>query len=189
MSRARETGRTLTLFAEDSPARTSAAQGSAADSAVHAPASGTTSHASSGRSARRGSSSKTSRRVHAHGCQRCGVTCTCLDTIPPPSDCLPSTLGRLTFDAESSLLLPTLTATANMLAPSMQKWPSHRRLLPTLLASVDERGARPSKGKSGAALGRNLSPTWCEWFMGFPMDWTLLDDEPLGTPSSRNVQK
>jgi hypothetical protein len=89
----------------------------------------------------------------------------------------------------------------------MQKWAAHRRLLPTLLAShpeglrdrlgrkffptltASERGGRASSGKRGASLGRGLNPRWCEWFMGFPEDWTLLDEELSVTPSSRSVRK
>lgn len=28
-------------------------------------------------------------------------------------------------------------------------------------------------------IGGPLNPTWCEWFMGFPLGWTEL--KPLGT--------
>jgi hypothetical protein len=40
-----------------------------------------------------------------------------------------------TFANGSGSLLPTPTAKANMLAPSMQKWPAHRNLFPTPSAS------------------------------------------------------
>ncbi len=80
-------------------------------------------------------------------------------------------------------LLPTLTRVGNMLAPSMQKWPSHR-LLPTLCAR-DEKGPGPAHTKAGSdlpqAVGGHLSPTFCEWYMGFPVGWT----EPvIGSPRS-----
>jgi hypothetical protein len=32
-----------------------------------------------------------------------------------------------------------------------------------------------------------LNPTWVEWLMGFPLEWTVL--EPSETPSSRKSRK
>jgi hypothetical protein len=83
MSRNPATTHQSTLFAEDSHAKTSPPQVSDEGSPVSDRASGTTLRPSSRRSARRGSSSKTSPPVHADGCPRCGVTCTCLVTIRP----------------------------------------------------------------------------------------------------------
>ena len=116
-------------------------------------------------------------------------------------------------------MLPTPTAKANMLAPSMQKWPAHRNLVPTPRASDGERGGRGEllhyvktgtprgpllatptsrdwrSGKASAAtmaknsrplseqIGGSLNPTWVEWLMGFPTEYTAL--EPSATPSSR----
>ncbi len=71
--------------------------------------------------------------------------------------------------ASVSSLLPTLTRTANLLSPSMQKWPSHR-LLPEV-------------------IGCSPCPTWCEWFLGFATDWTLVDAALLETQSSPNAPK
>ena len=161
-----------------------------------APVSGFNLRESSKRSARRGSSSRTSRAASGLGCPRCGETCTCLVTIRPPSRFLPSTSGRLTFDAESSSLLPTLTATANMLCPSMQKWPGHQRLLPTLTRR-DDKGPGPKHTKGGRDLpqeiGGHLSANWCRWFMGFPVGWLDVDDEnesgPSATPSCPSVPR
>lgn len=56
-----------------------------------------------------------------------------------PSRYLPPTPVPLTSDAESSLL-PTLTAKANLLSPSMQKWAAHRRLLPTAQSYGSNKG-------------------------------------------------
>ena len=55
---------------------------------------------------------------------------------------------------------PTITATGNMTAPSMQKWPSHQNFEP-------------------AEIGGALNPTWVEWLMGWPLGWTAL--QPLET--------
>lgn len=84
------------------------------------------------------------------------------------------TSARRISEAESSLLLPTLTAKANLLAPSMQKWPAHvalREMLPTL-CSRDAKGIGPKHTKGGQdlprTLGGNLNAEWCRWYMGFP---------------------
>jgi len=92
-------------------------------------------------------------------------------------------------------LMPTLTRKGNLLSPSMQKWPAHRRL-PTL-TKHDEKGASPSEmnrkspSLSAFATGGHLSPQWCEWFMGFPAGWTELDraSQPSETQSSRSAQR
>ena len=136
--------------------------------------------------------------------------------------------------------LPTPTAKANMLAPSMQKWAAHRNLIPTPRPCTDLRssganrteimraletwptpratdgshGGRvtPRKSREGGNLiealsarqfatptardwrsekasqetmdknsrplseqvGGSLNPTWVEWLMGFPLEWTDL---------------
>lgn len=70
-----------------------------------------------------------------------------------------------TFDhGSSSSLLPTLTSKANLLAPSMQKWPAHR-LLPTLSAQRygSNRGGR--SGREGdvrlslQSIAKGMLPT------------------------------
>lgn len=58
--------------------------------------------------------------------------------------------------------LPTPTAKANMLSPSMQKWPAHRNLLPTPKASDADRGGRGELlhfVKSGTPRGKPTLPT------------------------------
>jgi hypothetical protein len=60
-------------------------------------------------------------------------------------------------DEPASSLLPTLTETANLLAPSMQKWPGHRRLIPTLMASRDGRFFEGKKER--LRIGGALLPT------------------------------
>lgn len=78
------------------------------------------------------------------------------------------TLAPLTSESGGGSLLPTPTATANMLAPSMQKWPAHRRLLPTPTA----RDWKSGKASQAAVVGGSLNPVWVEWLMGFPLVWT-----------------
>jgi DNA (cytosine-5)-methyltransferase 1 len=46
-----------------------------------------------------------------------------------------------------------------MMAPSMQKWPAHRNL----------------QGAPKEQAGGTLNPTWVEWLMGWPLEWTACD--------------
>ena len=65
-------------------------------------------------------------------------------------------------------------------------------LLPTLTrcGNDNRKGASPTSGDGLAtAVGGRLNPTWCEWYMGFPLGWTDVAWPPesphSGTPSSR----
>jgi hypothetical protein len=69
------------------------------------------------------------------------------------------TSGLHTGEIEFGFSLPTPTATANQLCPSMQKWPAHQAL--------------------SEQVGGRWNPVWVEWLMGWPMGWTGL--EPLET--------
>ena len=66
-------------------------------------------------------------------------------------------------------------------------------LLATLTARDSTRGkgwnqeTAPNSRPLSEQIGGALNPTWCEWFMGFPMGFT--DVEPSETQSFRNVQK
>lgn len=59
--------------------------------------------------------------------------------------------------------------------------------MPTLTAR-DHKGPGPEHTKGGRdlarTLGGHLSPTFCEWFMGFPTAWTA-----LGPASPRSVMR
>lgn len=147
MSRLAAPGPTLTLFAEGSLARTSAPPADGEGSGAPAVASGTTSPASSSRSDRASSSSRMSRRARVSGCVQSGISCTCSDTERAPWGLPPRTLAHLTAGGAYSLL-PTLTETANLLCPSMQKWPSHR-LLPTVTASTYDSNRGGAAGRVG----------------------------------------
>jgi hypothetical protein len=61
-------------------------------------------------------------------------------------------------------MLPTLTATANLLSPSMAKWPKHRALRAVLLPAT-------IKQMHQVGTGHHLNPDWCRWYMGFPPGW------------------
>jgi hypothetical protein len=173
MSRREGAGQQSMSFAEASRVRTSPAPESGEASVGNAPVSGTTSPESSGRSGRVSSSSRTSRRGPERGCLRSGTDCTCSVTERAPWGLAPQSVALLICES-ASLLLPTLTAKGNLLSPSMLKWRAHRNLIPTLTA-------RHAKGpgtlrEGGRDLpqvsGGHLSPTFCEWLMGFPEGYT-----------------
>lgn len=109
----------------------------------------------------------------------------------------------LTGELASSSSRATLTAKGNLLAPSMQKWAGHRALLPTLTATRygSTNNGCPKDGRENYATagtpsldtlavtgGGTLSPTWCEWFMGFPRGWVTLDG-PLAMLLSPNAPR
>ena len=98
----------------------------------------------------------------------------------------------------SGSLLPTPTAKGNMMAPSMAKWPAHRNLWPTPTTRDwkygDAQACRnvPVNGLLGRAVHSgdetrvgSLNPTWVEWLMGFPLEWTALPASE--TPSCRRA--
>lgn len=171
-----------TSFAGVSPVRGSARPAPAGDSRMSVVDSGSSTAVSSERSAPGSSSLKTSRAGRSSGSRKSKRISKPLDTELVPSHYLPLTSEHRTSDGESSLL-PTLTA--NLLAPSMQKWAAHRRLLPTLTSSsygYNKGGAAGRVGEPRPSLntlaGGPLNPQWCEWFMGFPEGWTDVDEKP-----------
>jgi len=103
--------------------------------------------------------------------------------------------------------LPTPTTQGNELAPSMTKWPSHRRLwdwlaehgfVPTPTASLygssnngnpgDHRTEYATKGKpSLEGITGGVVPPLREWIMGWPIGWTAL--EPLATDKYQQWQR
>lgn len=94
-------------------------------------------------------------------------------------------------------LLPTLTAqsygsnkggAAGRVGPERKSLDTLARegLLPTLTSTIDHQGWK-HRGKSNlkeelnsrhGLAGGSLSPTWCEWFMGFPEGWTEPGEKP-----------
>jgi hypothetical protein len=81
--------------------------------------------------------------------------------------------------------LPTPTATSNQLAPSMMKHAGSRKmareLLPTPTAHDAKKGAYPSeynRNTPGIAviLGGRPAPTFQEWQMGWPINYTALKE-------------
>lgn len=200
MSRSEGNGLRSTSCAEGSHARTCRAPEDAPGSTESDPDSGGTSPPSSRRSARDSSSSRTSRAERSYGCLTFGTNCTCSATERVPSALLPPTSARRTFGGVSSLLptpaasnygsnqggaagrvgkiryslrqlakrgelMATPTETANQLSPSMAKWPGC-----AAWQAVHPPGP--------------LLPSFVEWMMGFPVDWT--DCELSETPSSRS---
>ena len=105
-------------------------------------------------------------------------------------------LAPRTCGTESSYLA-TPTAKANQLAPSMMKHPGCRNWLPTPTTAetinsfrqVFWKGNSPrirsnngvaGQARIGDVIGGKPNPTWIEWLMGFPDNWT--DSEPSATP-------
>lgn len=113
---------------------------------------------------------------------------------------LPDLAPRMSA-TESGSLLPTLTATGNLLSPSMQKWPRHRRL--ATLTKRDARTLKGGKDRPGKAGGASLlqqmlndghttgrlNPRWCEWWMGYPAKWTHLPLQPSAIASCLKSRK
>lgn len=65
-------------------------------------------------------------------------------------------------------------------------------ILPTLTVcgNYNRKGASLTSGDGLAtAVGGRLNPTWCEWYIGFPLGWTVVEcpsvSAPSATPSSR----
>lgn len=101
--------------------------------------------------------------------------------------CLEQTMLALpTYESACLSLLPTLTVCGNNNRKGASKTsgdglPTHLRLRMPTLTAHDSKGCagpgqlrRNSPGVSGA-VGGPPNPTWCEWFMGFPLGWTALE--------------
>lgn len=83
--------------------------------------------------------------------------------------------------------LPTLTVNGNYnrsgaSSKSGDGLATAVKRMPTLTAS-DASGGPGSSGRAGGdnlrtKVGGCLSPTWCEWFMGWPIGWTDLNPMP-----------
>lgn len=87
--------------------------------------------------------------------------------------------------------LPTLTATeggwnksqgANAIARPTLSTMVRKNLFPTLKArDGKDNGKSPSEARRNTPslahnVGGQLNPTWCEWFMGYPLGWSELKD-------------
>jgi hypothetical protein len=204
-------GSPSTPFAEDSRAKTSALPEKEPDSQALEVASGGSSTASSRKRGRSGSSRKTYQPFAVEdwtkfsgaslrsGTMRNGT----VYPLPP--------LALLT-DATASGLWPTPTANSSnqcsvdaALKEAKRLHPQGRWTLMSQVAAETVHGYRmwptpdasPHKyrlaGNSQQSRSLNgihggkLNPTWVEWLMGFPLDWT--DLKHWGTRSSRKSQK
>ena len=175
MSRSHAATHSLTLFAEDSPARTCQAPGSVADSAARVAGSGNTSRTSSGKSSHASSSSKTSPAARKRGSRPFAETYedSAIERAPwgfPPPTWEPRTSG----DASSSLPTPT------------RQW---GRCGVGISKTGRGRYSAEVRRAAAAVLGESwrVPPRTVEWMMGFPEDWTLVSDEAwlrLGSKAS-----
>jgi hypothetical protein len=111
--------------------------------------------------------------------------------------CYPLRPSALHTSESGSGLLPTLTAQSygsnkggSAGRVGKERLSLHalsaRGRLPTLTVSGNYNRAGASAKRGGGlatVLGGPLSPSWCEWFMGWPVGWTGL--EPLATDKFR----
>ena len=119
------------------------------------------------------SSLESSLRERLTGSDLCEVTWRPWVTPWGQSRCKPRARERVTSGTGIGLL-PTLTATANMLAPSMRKWPLHARLIPTLTAR-DWKSCSPGTQGNSRPLSEHIpgpiNPAWAASHMGYPPEW------------------
>jgi hypothetical protein len=108
--------------------------------------------------------------------------------------------GRLLFrllpsvlpidETDSGSLLPTPTASNTKAVHLRTNGRPPRSYLPTPTVKGDyNRAGLSAKSGDGLAtqVGGALNPTWVEWLMGFPAEWTALDASEM--PSSRRSSK
>lgn len=65
-------------------------------------------------------------------------------------------------------------------------------ILPTLTVcgNYNRKGASATSGDGLAtAVGGRLNPTWCEWFMGFPLGWTDVAWPPASARSATRLSR
>jgi len=100
------------------------------------------------------------------------------------------TLVRPISESESGLW-PTVTATANQLAPSMQsRYANPIWTMPTAHNAKETNAPSESNLHTptlAAQAGGHLNPTWVEWLMGWPLGWT--DLKPLETGKFQQWQQ
>jgi hypothetical protein len=99
------------------------------------------------------------------------------------------TLAPTIYVSASGSLLPTLTVSGNQNRPYPGKKSGYGlatalALLPTLTTiglngGSNSRRATARRGEPPTHTGP-LNPDWCEWFMGFPVGWTVF--APLEMP-------
>jgi hypothetical protein len=94
---------------------------------------------------------------------------------PTPTSSLGTKGGRITpqKSREGGTLIEAVSARA-FATPTSSPWKSGKASQAT-----HERNSRPLSEQ----IGGSLNPTWVEWLMGFPLEWTALKD--WATPSSR----
>jgi hypothetical protein len=192
----------LTLFAEDSLARTSASQDAALDSPGSAPGYGGSTTASSTNVVRRGSSRKTYQPFDLADWIRCsghslrsGMTRSGTVFPLPP-------LTLLTKGTASGSW-PTPHANCHTgaghkaqgginLQTAVKRWPTptsrdYKDGSASSCANVPPNGLLGRVVHQGSSASGSLNPTWVEWLMEFPLGFTAL--EPSEMPSSRKPPK
>lgn len=188
----------LTLFAEDSPAKTRRAQDVARALLEAARVSGASSLVSLPCFVRAGSLWKIQLAERRGGSTRSSVTWKSEAMRAYRFRCWQAISALPTVERAFSSLLPTpLASDAGRGGLSYTSHGSARSpklrlalsLLPTLTttrASYMQRRGKKYPMLSGIA-GGPLNPKWLEWFMGFPDGWT--ESASLATPSRRSKRK
>jgi hypothetical protein len=101
--------------------------------------------------------------------------------------------------AQNGTLLPTLTKSEAKRGNQQHYARGNPTLTMPTLTARDSKGPGPKHTQGGDDLptkaGGHLSPTFCEWFMGYPAGWVVVKDAPDGkssgsaTRSSRTKRK
>ncbi len=167
-----ETSHASISSAAASPVRTSAPQARAQVSPLGpAAVCGSSSVASSPSYPPPLSSSRTLPTLEAgNGCPRCGGTCTCLDTIPPPTRFVDLTSGARRGDPGSSLW-PTVVVTDSR--SSGRATTTTGIMNPGTSLTDATRATYFRLGLWNGTMPRPvLNPLWVEQIMGFPGGWT-----------------
>lgn len=167
---------------EGSPVRTSARPVTNGVSAASDPVYGANSPESLARFDRGTSSWKTSQRCFIEGWTpfletwpRSGMTRSGIAYRLPP-------LVRRSYAIESGLWPTLKSSDAKQVTRNRAYFERRRTIAPDLPVIVALCTPPTKRGVYG-----RLTPTWCEWLMGFPIEWTELGDS--ATPSSRKSSR
>lgn len=169
-------------------AKTSAAQVSAPGSVASAAAFGENLRESSGRSVQLSLLSRIPNTCGPEGSTSFSATLPAWGTMRGGAWSARTPPELHTSENACGFELPTPTCAGNELAPSMAKWPAHKRFatLATTLYGSNKGGAQGRVGKARLSFEREIGGLRLalrEWMMGWPINWTGL--EPLGTDKWR----
>jgi len=172
----------LTLFLADFPVRTSVALAIEQESPEHAQGSGESSHGWFAKLSHSRSEWKTPQTSLLGDSESFSETWPRWGSMRSGVCYLRPTLAHTICVSASGSLLPTLTVNGNNNRPYPGKKSGYGlatavALLPTLTTiglngGSNSRRATAKRGEPPTHVGP-LNPDWCEWFMGFPIGWTV----------------